>query len=195
MRRKQVPTRTKPSREPCSMQSRRRSRRDRRRCLRRRLRCRETRAGEPRPRGPGAAGCRPSRQTDLVRHHWLQTGAPPPGDPAAAFVCAHLFLRHLVNRSSARDAPMTVTHAALDGELRENPVESYPRAHASVAADARWIVRPFENQDTSLVSVFAAANAFIRRTAGGATGSARRSCRGCAARQRFISSATAPPSA
>ena len=102
---------------------------------------------------------------------WFGTiGSKPvlglPGNPAAAFVCAHLFLRHLVNRLLARDAPMTVIHAVLDGELRENPIESYPRAHASVAADARWMVRPFENQDTSLVSVFAAANALIRRTAG-----------------------------
>ena len=102
---------------------------------------------------------------------WFGTiGSKPvlglPGNPAAAFVCAHLFLRHLINRLLARDAPMSVIHAVLDGALRENPVESYLRAHASVAADARWMVRPFDNQDTSLVSVFAAANALIRRAAG-----------------------------
>lgn len=102
---------------------------------------------------------------------WFGTiGSKPvlglPGNPAAAFVCAHLFLRHLINRLLARDVPMSATHAVLDGALRENPVESYLRAYASVAPDARWIVRPFDNQDTSLVSVFAAANALIRRTAG-----------------------------
>ncbi len=102
---------------------------------------------------------------------WFGTiGSKPvlglPGNPAAAFVCAQLFLRHLVNRLLAREAPMTAIHAVLDGVLRENIVESYLRAQASVAADARWIVRPFENQDTSLVSVFAAANALIRRPAG-----------------------------
>jgi molybdopterin molybdotransferase len=89
-----------------------------------------------------------------------------PGNPAAAFVCAHLFLRHLLNGLLAREAPMNVIHAVLDGVLRETAVESYLRAHAGVGADARWMVRPFENQDTSLVSVFAAANALIRRSAG-----------------------------
>jgi molybdopterin molybdotransferase len=102
---------------------------------------------------------------------WFGTiGSKPvlglPGNPAAAFVCAHLFLRHLINRLLAREAPVHAIHAVLDGVLRENPVESYLRAHASVAADARWMVRPFDNQDTSLVSVFAAANALIRRAAG-----------------------------
>jgi molybdopterin molybdotransferase len=101
---------------------------------------------------------------------WFGTiGSKPvlglPGNPAAAFVCAHLFLRHLINRLSAREAPTNAIHAVLDGMLRESPVESYLRADASVAADARWMVRPFDNQDTSLVSVFAAANALIRRTA------------------------------
>jgi molybdopterin molybdotransferase len=32
-----------------------------------------------------------------------------------------------------------------------------------VGGDARLSVRPFENQDTSLVSIFAAANALLRR--------------------------------
>jgi molybdopterin molybdotransferase len=102
---------------------------------------------------------------------WFGTiGSKPvlglPGNPAAAFVCAHLFLQHLIDRLSAREAPTNAIHAVLDGMLRESPVESYLRAHAGVAADARWMVRPFDNQDTSLVSVFAAANALIRRTAG-----------------------------
>lgn len=92
-----------------------------------------------------------------------------PGNPAAAFVCAHLFLRHLLNRLLAREAPMNAIHAVLDGVLRETAVESYLRAYASVAADARWMARPCDNQDTSLVSVFAAANALIRRTAGAQT--------------------------
>ncbi len=56
---------------------------------------------------------------------WFGTiGSKPvlglPGNPAAAFVCAQLFLRHLVNRLLARDAPMTAIHAVLDGVLREN---------------------------------------------------------------------------
>jgi molybdopterin molybdotransferase len=102
---------------------------------------------------------------------WFGTiGSKPvlglPGNPAAAFVCAQLFLRHLIDRLLARAAPMNAIHAVLDGVLRENPVESYVRAHVSVAADARWMARPFDNQDTSLVSVFAAANALIKRTAG-----------------------------
>ena len=44
--------------------------------------------------------------------------------------------------------------------------EAYLRAWVRVGEDARLTVRPFDNQDTSLVSIFAAANALIRRLAG-----------------------------
>ncbi len=87
-----------------------------------------------------------------------------PGNPAAAFVCACLFLQPLLDGLLGRRASRHCVAAVLDGVLGESgATESYLRASASVAADGRLMVRPFDNQDTSLVSVFAAANALIRR--------------------------------
>jgi molybdopterin molybdotransferase len=103
---------------------------------------------------------------------WFGTiGSKPvlglPGNPAAAFVCAYLFLRPLLNTLLKRNAPPDSVHAVLDGVLREcGASESYLRATVSVGADARLVARPFDNQDTSLVSVFAASNALIRRVPG-----------------------------
>lgn len=90
------------------------------------------------------------------------------GNPAAAFVCAHLFLRPLLDRLLERHAPpQKCVAAVLDGAVRESGAnESYWRASVGVDADARLTARPFDNQDTSLVSIFAAANALIRRVAG-----------------------------
>jgi molybdopterin molybdotransferase len=89
------------------------------------------------------------------------------GNPAAAFVCAYLFLQPLLTGLLGRNAAQQRIAAVLDGAVGESGTsESYVRASTSVGADARWSVRPFDNQDTSLVSVFAAANALIRRVPG-----------------------------
>jgi molybdopterin molybdotransferase len=103
---------------------------------------------------------------------WFGTlGSKPvfglPGNPTAAFVCAHLFLRPLLDALLRRTAPQDCVLAALEGEVRESGNnELYLRASVSVGTDARFAVRPFSNQDTSLVSVFAMANALIRRRPG-----------------------------
>ncbi len=90
-----------------------------------------------------------------------------PGNPAAAFVCACLFLQPLLSTLLGRRAPPHCVAAVLDGVLGEGGAnESYLRASASVAADGRLTVRPFDNQDTSLVSVYSASNALIRRPPG-----------------------------
>jgi molybdopterin molybdotransferase len=89
------------------------------------------------------------------------------GNPAAAMVCAHLFLRPLLHTMLAREPDEAVAMALLDGELAESGAsECYWRARMWTDPDARMRVRPFTDQDTSLVSVFAAANALIRRPAG-----------------------------
>lgn len=103
---------------------------------------------------------------------WFGTlGSKPilglPGNPTAAFVCAFLFLRPLLDALLARNSPSTCVAAVLDGQIdRNGENEAYVRALGVVGADARLTVRPFDNQDTSLVSVFAAANALIRRLPG-----------------------------
>jgi molybdopterin molybdotransferase len=90
-----------------------------------------------------------------------------PGNPAAALTCAQLFLRPLLDALLARAADDERALALLEGEVAASgPNECYLRAVATTGEDARRRVRPSDNQDTSLVSVFAAANALIRRPAG-----------------------------
>jgi molybdopterin molybdotransferase len=87
-----------------------------------------------------------------------------PGNPAAAFVCAGLFLRPMIHAFLARSSASGAVRALLEGHVEKNGEnEAYLRARAALGEEARLIVRPFENQDTSLVSVFAAANALLRR--------------------------------
>jgi molybdopterin molybdotransferase len=83
-------------------------------------------------------------------------------------VCAQLFLRPLVHALLARESDATASVAArLDGEVGDSGAnECYLRALVGTDAEARRWARPFDDQDTSLVSVFAAANALIRRPAG-----------------------------
>src|SRR5438309_1416115 len=90
------------------------------------------------------------------------------GNPAAAMVCAQLFLRPLVHALLARESDAIASVAArLDGEVADSGAnECYLRALVRTDAEARTWARPFDDQDTSLVSVFAAANALIRRPAG-----------------------------
>lgn len=92
-----------------------------------------------------------------------------PGNPAAALVCAHLFLRPLLAAMLGREAEGAQESGAvalLEGELEASGAnECYLRAIAVPGADTELRVRPCGNQDTSLLSVFAAANALIRRPA------------------------------
>jgi molybdopterin molybdotransferase len=90
-----------------------------------------------------------------------------PGNPAAALVCARVFLRPLLAAMLGREAGEDAAGALLDGEVAASGAnECYLRAVAAPRADLRLSVRPCTNQDTSLLSVFAAANALIRRPAG-----------------------------
>ncbi len=86
-----------------------------------------------------------------------------PGNPASALVCAHLFLRPLIARLlGAEDLP-AVSKAVLAADLPANgPREHYLRAKLVTGDDARLRVTPFEQQDSSLLSIFRDANALIR---------------------------------
>jgi len=93
-----------------------------------------------------------------------------PGNPAAAFVCAALFLRPLIGALLAGSVSVDCVSAMLDGPVaRSGEREVYLRARVRIGDDARLTVRPFDNQDTSLVTIFASANALIRRPAGSAS--------------------------
>jgi molybdopterin molybdotransferase len=94
-----------------------------------------------------------------------------PGNPASSFVCARLFLKPLLDRLLGRDpsASMKTQAVRLRGTLAANGNrESYLRAHvAPDPAGQLWAQAP-QNQDSSLISVFAAANALLVRSPGAA---------------------------
>ncbi|MDO9473716.1 MAG: molybdopterin molybdotransferase MoeA [Caulobacter sp.] len=85
-----------------------------------------------------------------------------PGNPASAFVCAELFLRPLVLALQGATTPHRMTTAPLAAPLPANgPREHWMRARLGPGGAA-----PFPDQDSSLVTVFAAADALLRRLPG-----------------------------
>ncbi|HWC63589.1 MAG TPA: gephyrin-like molybdotransferase Glp [Rhizomicrobium sp.] len=88
-----------------------------------------------------------------------------PGNPASALVCAYLFLKPMIAAILGRraDAAVRFVRARLEQGLPANGSrEHYLRSFLSSGADGMLAVRAFEQQDSSLLSVFAAANALIR---------------------------------
>jgi molybdopterin molybdotransferase len=86
-----------------------------------------------------------------------------PGNPASALVCAYLFLRPLLFVMQGRDPEPRVRRARLALPLPANgPREHYLRGKWGADDEGGLFVRAFEDQDSSLLSVFAAANALIR---------------------------------
>ena len=88
-----------------------------------------------------------------------------PGNPASALVCATLFLRPLIEAMLGRDPARCVAmqRAHLLHPLPANgPREHYLRARLDVDGEGRQAVKAFEDQDSSLISVFANSNALIR---------------------------------
>lgn len=108
---------------------------------------------------------RPGKPTWFgTTRHGLVLGLP--GNPASALVCSHLFLRPLMEAMLGRDplASVATKSARLAHALPANGKrEQYVRARCDIDQDGRLTVRAFDNQDSSLLSVFAAANALIRQ--------------------------------
>jgi molybdopterin molybdotransferase len=89
-----------------------------------------------------------------------------PGNPASAFVCAEMFLKPIVNAyQGAPTEPVTIT-ARLEQDLPANGGREHWMRAKLTYADGGVTVRPYRDQDSSLVSVFAAADALLRRLAG-----------------------------
>ena len=89
-----------------------------------------------------------------------------PGNPASAFVCAELFLHPILNAyQGAATAPVTLT-ARLEQDLPANGGREHWMRAKLAYADGAVSVRPYRDQDSSLVSVFAASDALLRRPAG-----------------------------
>ena len=90
-----------------------------------------------------------------------------PGNPASALVCAQLFLAPLIAALQGGRTDPAVDTAVLNGPLSANgPREHYMRAIVETAPDGGRRVRPMGDQDSSLVTVMAAANALVRRLPG-----------------------------
>lgn len=96
-----------------------------------------------------------------------------PGNPVSAMVCAELFGRAIVAAMQGATAENTMMRACLAAPLPANgPREHYMRA--AIWSDARGglVAEAAGDQDSSLVSVLAAAGGLIRRLPGAAAAEA-----------------------
>jgi len=89
-----------------------------------------------------------------------------PGNPASALVCAELFLRPLILAWQGAEATLPEETARLATPLPPvGPREHWMRAQLSPMPTG-LLARPFSDQDSSLITVFAGADAMIRRPSG-----------------------------
>ncbi|HYJ30726.1 MAG TPA: molybdopterin molybdotransferase MoeA [Allosphingosinicella sp.] len=104
----------------------------------------------------------PDGPLDAARDRRLVLGLP--GNPASAFVCAHLLLRPLILAMLGRAGPDPLIAAVLTREMPEGADrEVYWRARLRADTTGRLEVTPDERQDSSLQTPLASANALIRR--------------------------------
>ena len=90
-----------------------------------------------------------------------------PGNPASALVCAELFLRPLLMAMQGGDAEVRVITAQTTEPLEANGSrEHWMRARLGHSADGVLTAEPLNDQDSSLVTVFASADALLRRRPG-----------------------------
>jgi molybdopterin molybdotransferase len=89
-----------------------------------------------------------------------------PGNPASAFVCAELFLKPIIAAYTGGWTELPLVQArAAQGLPANGPREHWMRAQLQMR-DGALSVMPYKDQDSSLVTVFAAANALLRRPPG-----------------------------
>jgi molybdopterin molybdotransferase len=89
-----------------------------------------------------------------------------PGNPASALVCAELFLAPILAAFQGAQPRLRMIAARLEAALPANgPREHWMRAQLSYGGGF-VTVRPYRDQDSSLVSVFAVSDALLRRPAG-----------------------------
>ncbi len=94
-----------------------------------------------------------------------------PGNPASAFVCAHLLLEPLIAVMLGRASRCGLGAARLAGDLADpGPRETWWRASVEVDSGGQRIVTPDPRRDSSLQRPLAAATALLRQPAGQALG-------------------------
>ncbi|MEO8813106.1 MAG: molybdopterin-binding protein, partial [Caulobacteraceae bacterium] len=92
-----------------------------------------------------------------------------PGNPASALVCAELFLWPILRAMQGADPEPRLLAARTARPLAANGGrEQWMRARLAPGPDGVLTAEPFADQDSSLVSVFASADALLRRPAGAA---------------------------
>ena len=92
-----------------------------------------------------------------------------PGNPASSLVCAELFLHPLLRAMQGADPGLELVQAKAAAPFGANgPREHWMRARISTDPDGTLRAEAFGDQDSSLVSVFAIADALVRRPAGAA---------------------------
>nr|WP_245197578.1 gephyrin-like molybdotransferase Glp [Jiella mangrovi] len=87
-----------------------------------------------------------------------------PGNPASSMVAATLFLAPLVARLAGRpDRPMA-RRAILGADIPENgPRTDFMRSQTALGEDGSLVVTPLSRQDSSLLSIYAAAQVLLMR--------------------------------
>jgi molybdopterin molybdotransferase len=90
-----------------------------------------------------------------------------PGNPASALACAELFLKPIVRVMLGADPTVRLFSARTTTALSANgPREHWMRARLETGLDGMIAATPLTDQDSSLVTVFAEADALLRRGSG-----------------------------
>ena len=90
-----------------------------------------------------------------------------PGNPASALVCAELFLRPLLAAMQGADPALPLFAARAAAPFAANgDREHWLRARLAHGPSGEVTAAPFADQDSSLIGVFARADALVRRAPG-----------------------------
>ena len=85
-----------------------------------------------------------------------------PGNPVSSAVCAMVFLRPALAKLSGHDdLPITIAARLLGNLPKNDKRQDYLRATLTYDENGMAEIRPFPRQDSSMIGVFAAANALL----------------------------------
>ncbi|ESQ81123.1 gephyrin-like molybdotransferase Glp [Asticcacaulis sp. YBE204] len=89
-----------------------------------------------------------------------------PGNPASAMVCAQLFLKPWIEAALGQAVPKALASLPVATTLAANgPRETFLRGRIVADASGQPSLKPFADQDSSLIAVFSQSDALIRRSA------------------------------
>ncbi|MBO0905039.1 gephyrin-like molybdotransferase Glp [Jiella sonneratiae] len=101
-----------------------------------------------------------------------------PGNPASSMVAATLFLAPLVRRLAGRPDRAPTRPAVLGADVPANGLRAdFMRSRLSTGEDGAVVVTPLDRQDSSLLSIYAAADALLVRPPHAPAARAGEACR------------------